>query len=452
MEELSRILEPLDTNSLSISGIHSVSADTVLSAKKESVSFDVGRDKEWHKPQETLDHTPLKWRVQRDEFIFNSNSTPSRPGADDGIRFPKRDSSRKRTMGQRRRLVLSGAGPQNMKSHSSLQTQMSKLDLLDDNRLTSFPIVPPPEPVVTKNCRHPTNEYRMKIYSQERRISLNPRSHEIHDNSTNENELFLIEDYIPRETVAEINENVLHSGCKRVSISDLKSKYYKRKQLDHLPLRLKKSTAILPEVSEVTNESINVLGDIMQPKEFLNQDHYLRDIVVASNLKHCVICEKPLYELSSRLHEMGKDYQEIVCLGCTSKYEEAARLLEDYEFETTLDDTIDTGRNDSMDSMDFIEPTEVLGEPSAKRRKENQFSSQLINTLQVVQSKTDMIKLANPFKQSSLSLIDVNTQLWFHTAKKKLRWRWRVSGLLPKFLTSSFKPSSSHGKHVQSSG
>ncbi|CDO92855.1 unnamed protein product [Kluyveromyces dobzhanskii CBS 2104] len=443
MEDRSRVLEPLDTNSLSFSGIHSIETDTMLSNKKQGSPFDFCADKEWMKAEGNLDNTPLKWRSQRDEFIFNSNSTPSRPGIHDNAQLPVRDIGRKRNTGQRRRLVLSGAGPQVSKSHSSLQAQTSKLDLLDDNKFTSFPIAPPPECVLTRNNRHPTNEYRMKIHSQERRISLNPRINNTSDDDTNPNELFLIEDYIPRETTSNTGEASPIYGCKRVSISDLKSKYYKRKQLDHLPLRLKKSSALLPELPEVADKNINILGHIMQPKELVSQDHYLSDILATSNLKHCVICEKPLYELSSRLYEMEKDYQEIVCLGCTSRYEEAARVLEDYEFETTFDDT---GRNDSMNSMDFADTAEILVEPS-KKRKENQFSSHLIDTLQVAQNKSDLTVITRAPQKGPLSFIDMNTKLWFHEAKKKLRWRWRVSGLLPKFLTQTFQQSTNRESH-----
>ena len=134
-----------------------------------------------------------------------------------------------------------------------------------------------------------------------------------------------------------------------------------------------------------------------------------------------------------------------MCLGCTSKYEEAARLLEDYEFETTLDETFDTGNTDSMDSIDFREQPEVLVNNIPRSEKADQFSSQLINTLQLVQRNTESTLSSSKTSLKSVRpFVDISTKIWYHEAKRKLRWRWRVSGLLPKFLTESFK--STHSK------
>lgn len=462
MDEYSGVLEPLDTNSMCLGGIGSVGSPSV-SIKKENTPFEFRGEN----IETSHVHTPLKWRTQRDEFVFNSNSTPigneyegnGNSGANKSY-FGSHLGHRGRKsglghghghgpgQGHRRRLKFSmaGAGPHAAKSYPSLQSQVSKLDLLDNDKLTSFPIVPPREPVSSKNQKHPTNEYQMKIHSTERRISLNPTVTDTLDPSFDQNELFLIEDYIPRDVGTGSSEDGRMS-CKRVSISDLKSKYYKRKQLDALPLRLKKSKAHLPNVSESHCEDINVLGNIMQPSLHMHQeqDQYLNEMVLASNLKHCVICEKPLYELSSHLHETGREYQEIVCLGCTSKYEEAARLLEDYEFETTLDETFDTGNTDSMDSIDFREQPEVLVNNIPRSEKADQFSSQLINTLQLVQRNTESTLSSSKTSLKSVRpFVDISTKIWYHEAKRKLRWRWRVSGLLPKFLTESFK--STHSK------
>lgn len=430
MEDHSRVLEPLDTNSLSLSGIHSMvssSGDTVTSTRKEYTPFEFGKD--WIKAVSS-DHTPLKWKTQLDEFTFNSNSTPVRSGHVANAQYENlniKDNSRKRRAGHQRRLLLSGAGPHQGKNPSLLKNQVSKLDLLDNDKLTSFPIAPPLESVASRNEKHPTNEYRMKIYSADRRVSLNPTI-QTGQESVDGNELFLIEDYIPR---VFDDENGSALNGKRVSISDLKSKYYKRKHKhkDSLPLRLKNSTSVLA----THNEEINVLGEIIRPTKSTEQDQYLSNLMVGSSLKHCVICEKPLYELSSRLHDTGKDYREIVCLGCTSRYEEAAALLEEYEFESTVDDSIDN----SVNSIDFQDPPEILVERSNKRLKTNQFSSQLIRTLQIVQLQ-DGPRTSNLSQHNNIqSGIDPKIKDWFLDAKRKLRWRWRMSGLLPKFLTSS---------------
>lgn len=430
MQEQLRILEPLDTNSMSLSGFHSV-----VSSGNDTDSFTV-RDitplKHGKELLKTLgnEHTPLKWKSQRDEFVFDSNSTPAKTnqrflgmnsGENRGL-----DGTRKRKQGQQRRLMLSGAHGMSTtcNSRSALRNHVSKLDLLDDNKITSFPIVPPREAEPSR-IRQLTNEYRMNVHCLDRRISLNPR---VPDGSEaiDSNELFLIEDYIPRG-----DETALKGNNKRVSVSDLKSKYYKRKHRDNLPLRLKESnTALSAQAKEV-----EVLGQIIQPPEMGDQDQYLSNLMVQTSLKHCVICEKPLYELSSRLHDTGKDFQEIVCFGCTSKYEEVAKLLEDYELESTFEDSIDSSRNDSMNSMDFRDPAEVIVSNTNKRLKANNFSSQLIKTLQVVQLQ-DLHQSLNLVKEPfASSLVDPKTREWFSQAKKKLRWRWRVSGLLPRFLT-----------------
>ncbi|CAI4959464.1 CFC_HP_G0070150.mRNA.1.CDS.1 [Saccharomyces cerevisiae] len=55
-------------------------------------------------------------------------------------------------------------------------------------------------------------------------------------------------------------------------------------------------------------------------------------------LRKCVICEKALYEISSRLLNSGY-YKEIVCEQCTVRYEEAAKIFENCEFESSMDES-----------------------------------------------------------------------------------------------------------------
>ena len=117
---------------------------------------------------------------------------------------------------------------------------ISKLDLLDDQNLTSFPI-PPPINDPQQHTRNPVNEFNIRVHAENRRISFNPRS--LADSETSAQPIVLVEDYIPQE-----NNGASQASRKRVSISDLKSRVFKR-NTSKLPLKLKRNRKLSTDSS-----------------------------------------------------------------------------------------------------------------------------------------------------------------------------------------------------------
>lgn len=481
-----RVLEPLDTNSLSMIAPDSEATGSSISSNLKNSSLAFHTSKTSTPPVSSVCGTPLKWQFSQKEFNFNSNSTPSR--ANNCLAYDDR-VKRQRKKKKAARANLSGA---KARVKSTLSHTISKLDLLDDQNLTSFPI-PPPINDPQQHTPNPVNEFNIRVHAENRRISFNPRS--LADSETSAQPIVLVEDYIPQE-----NSGASQASRKRVSISDLKSRVFKR-NTSKLPLKLKQnrklstdsSLTLIPQLyggdladiamieedgehgdygsggcqhendyedgyyseeymqeaqSRTTSATAAtlaaataspieyVLGDIIRAREQpASTDQYLSILTIEHKLKHCVICEKPLYELSSLLPR-GRDFQEIVCGGCTAKYEETAKILEDYEFETSMESIEQSrcsGSDNDNDSDSGIEndsdfdDAQVIVENRSKRLKTNQFSAQLISRLHLQLQHT-------PMKAQPPHPVDSKTMLWFLEAKRKLRWRWRVSGLLPQFL------------------
>ncbi|AMD19080.1 HBR179Cp [Eremothecium sinecaudum] len=402
--------------------------------------------------------------------------------------------------------------PKEIKSPSK-----SKLSLLDDQNLTSFPI-PPPRKSPTRNNEYLSNSVSMRVHAHDRRISLEPAVKDV----DNINELVLIEDYVssasdmaPNCTSGFLNTAPrrcdIRATKKKMSLSDLKSRINKSNHTGRVPLRLKNSRQLSlhssltltprvvndsdvayreetpteffrdeftgyqlhnkqlahrkcgsedgsaplrssPDViddqttnsTSVTAVSSNVdkiLLDILKPAELSScvSDKYLSDLNITSQLRYCVICEKPLYELSA-LIPPDKNFREILCQDCTEKYEKASKILEDYEFETTVE-SIDDFMDSSMESGLGDEPRVIVANHNDKFVTKK-FSHQLLNRLYLqsnnVSATTESPTLSNFRKGINMGKsLDASTRAWFYAAKNKLRWRWRASGLLPWFLTSS---------------
>ncbi|SCU82908.1 LANO_0B07822g1_1 [Lachancea nothofagi CBS 11611] len=403
----------------------------------------------------TTGETPVKWQTGHKEFHFNSNSTPSKPTTSkiaDAHEDPARKLLRKRRMV---RNTLSGAKP---RLRSNLHEFTTKLDLLDDQKLTSLPIPPPMEELHRKVPANPTNEVQIRIHADNRRFSVDPRHRnrdiDEDDDGCGHQPIVLVEDYIPEDP------RRLKFAKNKVSISDLKSKVMKNKS-SRLPIKLKMNRTLSttssltlsphikdddsfanmamidedPVFSEIDHHSTktdktmvtdieHLLGDVIKQNE--EDDQYLQTLNLGHKIKGCVICEKPLYEISSLIE--GRHFTEIVCSSCTFKYEETAKLLEDYEFDTSTD-SINDSHNLSIKSDDLLEEPEQIDVVSVapQKLKTNQFSPHLINRLHLQLQQ-------HAYTDHNNTTVDSKTMIWFIEAKRKLRWKWRVNGLLPQFL------------------
>ncbi|QLG71956.1 hypothetical protein HG535_0C03080 [Zygotorulaspora mrakii] len=500
----SRILEPIDSNSLSLISLSSASN------LQENVSENLNKPS-FIRPVspplfESAETSQNKWQFDRKEFAFESNSTPSKKT--DSILQPLIHN-------RKRRSQLMGAKPRvpSKLQHttSKLHHATSKLDLLDENKLTTLPICPPRgserSSLNVKRLKlNPVNEIRIHTDMENRRISYGiplllagESGNDDEDGEENEHPIVLIEDYIKYSGGP-------HERCtkKKVSIADLKSKMSKRKDM-HIPIKLKtpktalsksssSSLTLTPyvfgeestrnefasgrvsdnqtlngnerssnndndydkedacenevdigvDLSNVSDSVRNILDVIMKPKTQEN-DKYLSNLRIQSQLRTCVICDSPLYEISSLISD-ADDFKEIVCGNCTEKYEEAAKVFENYEFETSGEISIDSSLSSMNSALELTHgETSVLEEPvrpatpTMTLQTQDRFSQELIRRLQVQSQRQ------SSSRKNAKDVFDCPTMAWFLDAKKKIRWRWRASGLLPRFLTNHYD-----SKHMSS--
>lgn len=331
-----------------------------------------------------------------------------------------------------------------------LRNKKSRLDMLDNSQLTSFPLAPPPSSEkVTESLKSP--EINAQV-----------------SNSRPDSQLFeidpivLVEDYIKHKQI----------GRRKLSVMDLKTSLKNYESVDPLdlpqgPNYLTKAKSILSEKLNIASSSqpsqlstshtssllltnVSTEQDSIATTDFysaktsqslssacsihtnvsnaptlqLTDSHDLTfgefSIPCSSSLKYCVICESPLYELSSLLTQESQ-YSEFVCSNCTERYEMLSALIDNF------DQTISEMRAIPEDaSIDDIE--ELLNQPANKKSRINSpgFSTILVNKLQSqLEGKTH----AAPSPR-----IDRKSEIWLLDAKRKLRWRWRMSGLIPQFL------------------
>lgn len=132
-------------------------------------------------------------------------------------------------------------------------------------------------------------------------------------------------------------------------------------------------------------------------------------------LKHCEICDKPLYEISSLINNKSSVnpkldmFNEFICSECIVVYEEFLTQLYSEEFETEV------------------------GLPELKNLK-------LLNMFKTIQLRSNPRKISNnlisrlKFLNSTAitsELHDLNEINWLKSLQNKLRWRWRLNGLVP---------------------
>lgn len=345
-----------------------------------------------------------------------------------------------------------------VQDYHRLQPKRSHLDNMLDQKLTSFPLAPPrpknSSPSVQKSPEF--NATDLELGSSKTNSPL--------DNTS----IVLVEDYIKQKTLgrkklsvselkksmkafepedsvineeAEMDATTYLSRAKSIlTLNDssklppsgleigsssnsllLTSSYLQGydNEVWSTPCTSQHSTVLGPS-SDATRYSSSSLTGSMATLKLSDTNEYPRvefSIATDSSLKYCVICETPLYDISSHLVGTTKNYTEFVCCNCTEKYEVLSRLLD--EFDTTL-----SGLTTIPEDIDDIE--EALAQPSMKRRKNTEFSKTLVDRLK------GHLRDGSPAKR--FEMMDRTSAIWLLEAKKKLRWRWRISGLVPRFM------------------
>ncbi|ANZ73373.1 BA75_01649T0 [Komagataella pastoris] len=223
----------------------------------------------------------------------------------------------------------------------NLNHKPSKLDLIDSS-FTSFPLAPPRDNETGQDSamssdKDATPEPRFDSPSIKKRI-LSTYLKELKRNSSRHDEdITLVEDYIPMPKTL---------GKKRVSIVDFKQ----RMKRQHTQSTIYDDSGNVHQPSIISGlfqpsfassltpfgTSINELQKPLQLDKFNETD-----------LKYCVICEKPLYDLSSLIQNCP--YKEIVCSDCRANYEVYFKVLEQLEAEEA------SNGYESDDSKSFVD-------------------------------------------------------------------------------------------------
>lgn len=287
----------------------------------------------------------------------------------------------------------------------------SKLDLIDDTTLTSLPLPPPPPVRLKRGDLAALNLSRRSASSHGEHRSAEPVAAwgvvlddlpDVADDASvcsyadetfeaSEDPIVLVEDYVNDRT----------AGAQRT--------LFRKKSLASFKQRLR-----VPHKRSV-------------PSEWGAEDleAIFGKIPGADKLKHCSLCDKPLYEISSIISNpdasqpvaMNTLYEEFVCWECINVYEQFLSEL----YATEVHDA----QHGAFAQMDDAAADRLLHmfnaikhtyEPAPKRQRKRQFSDDLLSRLHSL---------------STLSDTRANGSEWLALFRSRLRWRWGLERLLP---------------------
>lgn len=351
--------------------------------------------------------------------------------------------------------ILQRKSMNTLTSFPKLSHQPSKLDLIDDTTLTSLPLPPPP----------PIKKVRDSISSGGRKDSTSIHTldstlshvstdriidqpvditHEIEeeflDDTTNyyddtfeeyEDPIILIEDYV------NDSDNKLIE--KKRSLASFKQKLFNKSMLQF-------------------NQYLST--DKSSNSNLKNWEDIFGKIPGSDKLKYCDICEKPLYEISSIINnntlnklaqkKLNQLYTEFICWDCIEIYE---RFFNEFQLEYGQDNvspnlnksiSLPKINNLSISSFNFNEDDnnnkhsnlvnifksiqekyiDEVDQPLTKLSKNNSnFSDNLMNKLHGLNASAN-----NEHHTRLHKIID---ESWITNLQYKLRWRWRLNGLVP---------------------
>lgn len=335
----------------------------------------------------------------------------------------------------------------NLNAARTLSHHPSKLDLIDDTTLTSLPLPPPPARLrrgdlasshQSKGSAHSLLEIKapaaldMKPWStfgQESQLTTFvdaddniSQCSDLGDNADeSEDPIVLVEDYMGDKPSATTAQSKLF---RQKSLANFKKRICEGHTLTHESVRGSKRP-IADDESRFHHTS---------PNEDL--EAIFGKIPGSDKLRHCSLCDKPLYEISSIISNttptqeqkgnMERLYEELVCWECINVYEQF--LSELYETELAdaqhhpLDDNTTRKLLDIFNSIKETYGTDMA--PPTKRQKKREFSDNLLNRLHHLSSMSG----------------SSTTSEWFNNFRLKLRWRWSLDRLLPNQTHDKQKP------------
>lgn len=317
----------------------------------------------------------------------------------------------------------------------TLRNQTSRLDLIDDTKLTSLPFPPPPK---VKHRREVAEE---SMYGAlDGTVSVVDVSI---DDSVDEQEdpIVLVEDYLtPKHSFDE--KTYL---CRKRSLAMFKQVSYQRQNSTSsslVTLNSERPTHSGENKRSVSTDS-TLYSEGQAPCKCDDLEEIFGKLPGAGSLKYCDICERPLYEISTLVNSVRpsrcspeqssgssgacSSFSEFVCWECVESYDEYVNTLQDFESEANFPDT-------TPESLDNIQDTYArlfgIFESINKKYGRNPVAdgSDLAKLTGSVGSKANLGLAYN-----SYAFLAKNSRLstnWIRVLHYKLRWRWRLSGLL----------------------
>lgn len=317
------------------------------------------------------------------------------------------------------------------------------------NKWMSLPL-PPPLKCVPKPHHHNIDE-----------LSIGPNDtitseYEINDSfDDNECPIVLVEDYllVPREKRNSISKDLcesdnMHQLLRKDSIATFREMHMHNEGIQdtfvqHFPYGKEPDLNLGILGLETTSGTIASHIDERNEKD--------NEFPGSEKLKHCDVCDRPLYEISSLLsHNNGMKvnmdtivedytlYNEFICWECTEVYENIFNDICLKEIEL-----------DRLKSLDYDSTNESENNTLSKDSAEK--LSKLFNEIHHKYIKSfgnikDYLETSNSYRLLALiaqlwTAYGLNTGLndnklttWYECIRYKMRWRWRIRGLLPTSL------------------
>lgn len=313
--------------------------------------------------------------------------------------------------------------------------QKSKLDLIDDTKLTSLPFPPPPpsrsrlrrKVLSPLTCPTQTSQLSKEFidlsdsYISTANDAFTTVDETIADISQcsdildddHQDPIILVEDYLSSQA---IDCNKRANLLRKESLANFKKNFMKRNER---PTRLRYDLEFDP---------------LHNPSQDSHKRENLEDIFGklpgSDKLKYCVLCDKPLYELSSILTSAEKSirkngpsnerklFQELVCSDCIEFYEMISNEVQDIlnglepeaktqhgfnRFHETRKDSI----TDLLNALKYERNTESTKERQSKSENNAQFSKDLLGRLHTLNNLSESMK---------------KKENWFPRIRSKVNW------------------------------
>ncbi|WPK26596.1 hypothetical protein PUMCH_003954 [Australozyma saopauloensis] len=312
--------------------------------------------------------------------------------------------------------------------------QRSKLDLIDDTKLTSLPL--PPPPAAPRNRRKilgqvsPTNVYNPALdplnllgHFCESKLDTGDLIADISQCSENLDDecpdpIILVEDYLSSEPVEQDRPMALF---RKESLANFKRKIAKKRS------EISAFSNNAPKSALETSKS----ADCHSNHQREDLEAIFGEIPGSEKLKYCTLCDKPLYEISSILtnastirhgheHETNSRmdlYKELVCSDCIKNYERILNEVNDnfHNLESIGDNTLMSKESpiakrdvlSILHKLQDMNKTELAEIPKHKKRKSAHFSKDLLERLHNLSNLSDQGK---------------KREDWFPKIRSKVNW------------------------------